>query len=305
MELGQLIAFERAFRERSFTRAADELGLTQPSVSARIAALEAELGGPLFERGGRRLRLTALGRTFLPYAERALAALADGREAVDKLKSGKLGHVRIAALDTLAVYMLPDPTEQFRANYPAVDLTVKIRLTREIIDLLYGGEATLGLIGAPLWDKGIRILAHFQEPIRAMVSPDHPLAQMEREQGDLSLADIYQHTIYRVSLNPRATALIAGVVEHARRGSGGAVINIPALMVIGPLVNGQGVAFLPQSYVQRHLDTGRLCFLNIHDMPQLYNEPLIVALRGRDLDAPTAAFVELFRARWQDQMVMG
>lgn len=299
MEIGQLQAFEHVAREGSFTSAAESLGLTQPSVSARVAALERELGGQLFERGRRRLRLTPLGRTFMPYVERALAALTDGQEAVQRLKEGKLGQVSVAALNPLAMYILPTPMQRFREEYPSVDLTIRIRITREIIDMLYEGQVSLGLISAPLWDKGLQILARFQEPVSAVVNAHHPLAQCD----SLCLADIYDHTIYRVTLNPRGNALVDSLAEHARQGSGGAVIAVPTTLAVDLLLHGDGVAFLPRSYVQSFVDERRLAFLTISDLPQLYNEPILIALRGRELDAPNMAFVALLRQEWQHILI--
>ena len=137
MEFGQIEAFERVARLGSFTRAADDLNLTQPSISARIAGLETELGGMLFERGRRRLRLTPLGEIFLPYAERTLATLADGMQAARNYAEGSLGQVSIASLDTSALYILPQPMKRFRDEYPAIDLTIKLRPPRLTIDMLY------------------------------------------------------------------------------------------------------------------------------------------------------------------------
>src|SRR5688572_32193898 len=82
MELGQLEAFIAVAREGSFTRAAERLNLAQPSLSARIHHLEQSLGGALFDREERPVRLTSLGEIFLPYAERAVGVLDAGREAV-------------------------------------------------------------------------------------------------------------------------------------------------------------------------------------------------------------------------------
>ncbi len=116
IEMKQLEAFERVAREGNFTRAAEGMRLSQPAISTRIAALEKTLGGHLFERGGRQLRLTQLGRLFLPYAERMLTVLLDGVQAVHGFTEGKVGHVAIAALDALAMNMLSETMRQFRQS---------------------------------------------------------------------------------------------------------------------------------------------------------------------------------------------
>ncbi len=303
MELSQLEAFDRVARLGSFTSAAEELNLTQPSVSARIANLEAEVGGELFERRGRTLKLTPLGRQFLPYVERTLAVLTDGVEAVENFHAGKSGRIVLGSLDNMATIMLPEPLEQFREIYPSVDITIVVRRFQDILDGLYDGSGTLGLIGAPLFDKGIKILAHFQEPIYGVVGLEHPLAALHEKQGHVTLSDVTEHTVFRVTLGPRATAFVQGAVEAARGSSGGAVVHVPWMMVIRMIILGQGVAFLPRSIVQRHVERRKMMFLNITDMPQLSNEPMLVALRGRALDRPNQEFVRMVKNHWRDMLV--
>lgn len=303
MEIRQLKAFATVAREGNFSRAASKMNLTQPSVSIRVAALEEELGGTLFERGGRLLHLTPLGREFLAYTERILAMIEDSLIVGRKYASGKLGRVVVATLDTLATYMLPKPMELFRVAYPAIDFSIKWRLQRDIFDMLYDGTATLGLVGSPLWDKKIAVHARFQEPVRAIISVNHPLVVRQQNIKGLCLADVCKHTIYRITLNPRITALVESMAEQARFGSGGAVITIPAIMAVGLLLQGQGVAFLPESFVQPQVDAGQLTFLDIADIPRLYHETILISLAARELDVPNNAFVKMIRTQWQQILV--
>src|SRR5436190_23134033 len=91
VELGQLEAFVQVAAHRSFSKAAEVLFLTQPSVTARIQALEKELAEDLFERTGRSVRLTDAGSTFLPFAERVLKDVLEGRDALESLRHGDFG----------------------------------------------------------------------------------------------------------------------------------------------------------------------------------------------------------------------
>ncbi len=301
MELGQLEAFERAAREGSFTAAAAVMGLTQPAISTRIAALERELGGALFERGGKRLALTPLGESILPYADKVLSAVQDAREAAALHQAGKLGSVSIAALDTLGVAMLPEPMEQFRQRYPAVDFTIRLRIKQQILNLLHDGRVTLGLSAAPLWDKGVRVLARFRNPIRAAVSVNHPLAKRDH----LTMHALQSYPIYRSTLSPTATALIQDLAAQGRRGSGDGDIYVPAIMAAPLLLQGRGVTFVPQALVQQQVDDRQLMFLDVEDMPALYTEPLLITPADRTLDAPNTAFVAMLCERWQHMRVDG
>lgn len=300
MELGQLEAFARTAHDGSFTRAAESLNLTQPAVSTRIATLEAELGGLLFERRGRQLQLTPLGKHFLPYAERMLAVMADGVQAVEHFHAGKLGEVKIAAPGPFVIGLLVDVLEDFRQQQPTVDVLIRERAKTTILDMLYDGVVTLGLVNAPVYDGNMVQLARFQDPIRAVVAPTHPLAS---ESPPIHMDALYQHTIFRVSLFPRMSVFIDSVVEQGRAGSGGAVIGVPMIMARRLVILGQGITFLPQSYVAGPVAAGDLVHLTIEEMPRLMSEPMLIALKNRQLDGPQQAFVRIFQQRWERLIV--
>jgi DNA-binding transcriptional LysR family regulator len=268
-------------------------------VSTRIAALERELGGSLFERGGKRLALTSLGESILPYADRILSAVQDTRQVATQHQEGKLGSVSIAALDTLGMAMLPEPMATFRDAHPAVDFMIKLRIKQQILKLLYDGGVTLGLSAAPLWDKGVRVLARFRNPIRAAVSISHPLAKRRQ----LTMHSLQSYPIYRSTLSPTATAAIQSLTVQAMRGNGMGDIYIPAIMAAPLLMQGQGVTFVPQALVQKQVDDGQLIFLHIDDMPDLFTEPLLITQADKALDAPNTAFVDMLCERWQHMRV--
>ncbi len=297
MEIAQLEAFERVARESNFTRAAEALNLTQPAISTRIATLEAELGGALFERHGRQIRLTALGAHFLPHARRLLAVLADSKQAVQDYRADRLGAVKLAAPTPFLLSFMLDTLDIFRRSYPSVDMLIRERNKTVVLELLHDNMVTLGLVNAPVFDRSVTVLAHLQDPIRAVVAPAHILAGLAGTA--VPLGAIYQHTIFRVSMFPEMTAFIDEVVEHGRRGSGGAVIAVPMVMALELVKRAQGVTFLPESYVREAVEAGQLVALNIAEMPALVSQPLLITQRERKLDSMHQEFVHVFRQRWQ------
>ncbi len=299
MEIGQLEAFDKIVTEGSFSRAAEALSITQPSISARIALLEAELGGALFERDGRTLRLTALGQTLLPYTERVLSAVGEGRKAVKDYLAGKRGQVSIAAMDMLATSFLVDPIERFRAEYPAVDLMVIIRIPRELTDTLHEGRAAVGFTRGPIWDKQYKVHAQFREPVRAVASPQHPLAFRQAQDEALHISDIYDHTLYRVTQSPMVTAFVETLAETARKGSGGALIFLSPLMALPLVRRGHGIAFLAESIVQPDVEAKTLVHLDFSDAPPLYNEFCLVSLANKPVDLPNQEFMRMIIERWE------
>lgn len=300
MELNQIEAFAGVVREGNFSRAAAKLNLTQPAVSQRIANLETAVGGRLLTRSGRQLTLTPLGKLFLPFAERLLNTVADSQRIVAQYQAGQVGHVAIASLDNLAYFMLREPMQAFRQQFPMVDVSIRIRNPWELLDLLYTGSVTLGLIGTPVWTGTLQSHARFRIPVLPVAAPNHPLA---RRAEPLRLADLFEHTLFRVTLSPGVTAVIEQIAEQARPGSGGAVLWLPAVMAIELLLQNQGIAMLPQNYVDDHVARGNLVFLTVQDLPQMFNQPTLVSLADSHLDQHTVRFIELIRTQWQDVLV--
>ena len=127
MELRQVETFRAVAEELSFSRAAAKLGYVQSSVSAQVAALEQELGVPLFDRLGRRIALTDVGEVMLAYSQRLLALAAETREAVADAgaNSGEVtGSLTVSAPETLLTYRLPELLALFHERHPRVRLSV-------------------------------------------------------------------------------------------------------------------------------------------------------------------------------------
>lgn len=293
MELAQLEAFDRVAREGNFTRAAEALNLTQPAVSTRIALLETEVGGLLFDRRGRYLSLTPLGARFLPHVRRALGVLEDGINDLKNYQAGSVGQVKIAAPGPFIMGFMVDVLEHFRNVYPAIDVSIRERNKTTIFDMLDDRTVTLGLVNAPVYEPSYTQLARFRDSIRAVVASGHPLANAQT----IAVSDLYHHTIFRVSMFPQMTAFIDTIVEHARIGSGGAVIAVPMVMARRLVSRGQGVTFLPESYVRDGVEEGKLSLLRIEDMPMLYSEPVLITQNNRTLDEVHQAFAEVLKNR--------
>ena len=122
MERRQLEVFAAVARAGSFTRAAGELHLVQSAVSATIAALEADLGERLFDRTTRRVRLTAAGQALLPKATSILDAFQAARDAVDAVRGGLSGSVRIGYMTNVTLFDIPRLLGRFNADHPAVTM---------------------------------------------------------------------------------------------------------------------------------------------------------------------------------------
>lgn len=168
--------FVAVAREQHVTRAAELLGVPQPTLSRSIARLEADLGVPLLARVGRTVRLTRHGREFLVSAERALAELERGVRRLAGEASPEHGRVAFAFLHTLGTQAVPAILRAFRARHPRVRFTLVQDGADAMLARLRSGEVDLCLT-SPLPDEpGVAVQALDEQRLDLFVPSDHPLA---------------------------------------------------------------------------------------------------------------------------------
>ncbi len=145
----QLRAFVAVARAGGVQAAADELYVSQPSVSASLAALARELGVPLVERDGRGLRLTDAGRSYEPYAQEVLGLLEQGRLAAGEADRARLARIRIAAVNTAGEYLVPPLIRAYRSVDPNAELLLEIGNRQTVDAQLVAHRADVGIGGRP------------------------------------------------------------------------------------------------------------------------------------------------------------
>ena len=157
MTLQQLTYFLATAEHGSFSRAARELYLAQPSLSEQVRSLEAELGVELFARVGRGVVLTEAGRAFRPEAERVLAALAGAREAVADVRELTGGTLSIGMFGTASGFLLSRLVADFRSRHPGVRLRLVGQNSSEVAENVRRGRLEAGLVVLPVDDEGLEI----------------------------------------------------------------------------------------------------------------------------------------------------
>ncbi|MFF5173127.1 LysR family transcriptional regulator [Micromonospora sp. NPDC000089] len=159
MQLHQLRYFVAVAEVRHFTQAADLVGITQPSLSKQIHALEGDLGAPLFERVRGNITLTAAGEVLLPLAVRILADVDTATREVQELVGLRRGRVRLGATPSLATSLAPPVLRRFRDAHAAVDLRVEEGGSQDLVRDLLRGDLDLALIIMPAQgaDPGLRV----------------------------------------------------------------------------------------------------------------------------------------------------
>jgi DNA-binding transcriptional LysR family regulator len=180
VELRQLTCFVTVARHAHFTRAAAELHVAQPAVSAQIRRLEAELGAELFQRTTRSVALTEAGAAFLTRAQRALDELTAARADLDRLTGVLRGRVVLGAVQSLGRFDLPDCLATFHRTHPAVRVALTSGNSRRMLRSVRSGELDLALtplpaeLREPPADLAVREL--FSDELVLVLPVDHPLA---------------------------------------------------------------------------------------------------------------------------------
>ena len=134
MDFQPLRYFLAVARTGSFVRAADQLGIAQPSLSQQIKKLERELGISLFDRLGRSLKLTAYGESLLLSAERILREVEDARTAIEGLKAEDAGELKVGVIPTVLPYALVKPLAAFQLRFPKVQITLREAMTDHLVE---------------------------------------------------------------------------------------------------------------------------------------------------------------------------
>lgn len=178
MDIAGLQAFVTIADSGSFSLAAGRLHLTQPAVSKRLAALEAELDTRLFDRLGRAVRLTEAGGVLLPRALRILAELDDTRRALRNLSGVVTGPLTLATSHHIGLHRLPPVLRIFSSRYPQVRLDMRFMDSELAGAAVLRGEVDLAVITLPpQLEPPLEVLPLWPDPLIAIASPAHPLAE--------------------------------------------------------------------------------------------------------------------------------
>jgi DNA-binding transcriptional LysR family regulator len=163
-------------RGGSVTAAAEELVVTQPSVSSAIAALGRELGCELFQRAGRGIELTEAGRAFAPYAEDVVGLLQSGRQAAREAALLSARRLEIAAVTTAAESFVPGLMRTFSDQHPEIELTLVVGNHQDVVGRVLNHTADVAVSGKPPGDERLLSQPFMENEIVCIAAPDDPLA---------------------------------------------------------------------------------------------------------------------------------
>jgi DNA-binding transcriptional LysR family regulator len=259
LDLHKLRIFVAIARLGGFTRAADDLHMTQPTVSQQLAALEAQLGTPLFERDTRRLRLTAAGEALLTYGERLLTQADEAVEAARAAAGLADRTLRLGAGHILAAYLLPGLLRQFQTRFPGCAVRITVGNTGELLTQVAAEAVELALVGIPAEHPDILVTPFMRDHLLVIVAPDDPWAERE----SLELEELYGRTL----LTREPGSALHATVERLL---GAAVFSRDSTIQLGEteaikrsVEAGLGIALIQGIAVEREVAAGNLRSLKL------------------------------------------
>ncbi len=184
MEIDQLRHFLKVAELESFTKAAEEIGLSQPALSRSIAKLETEIGQPILERQTRSVVTTDAGKLLLARAKQIVSLVDD--TLVEITDDGHTGRIRVGAIPTIAPYFLPHLLKSFSKAYPRATVIINEEPTEQLLKSLTDGELDVAIMALPLSVKYLDIDELFEEELQLVLPAHHPLA----DKPQVKLADI-------------------------------------------------------------------------------------------------------------------
>ena len=293
MELRQLEAFATVARRASFTRAAEELHLTQPAVTRQIAALEGELGTLLFDRLGKRVTLTEAGNLLLPHAEALLRRTQEAKKAIAALKTGQRGQLRIAAASTLAAYILPPVLMRFRAAFPEIELILRTGLSARVRELVSAGQADVGFVTTegeePAIDPQLEVRPLGGYETCLVVPLSHPLATQRCVTAAALASEPLLAMEPGTSLRTYTERLLSALGIAATP-----TLELDSVETIKRLVEaGLGVALLPRAAVEQEEAVGRLRAITLPPTPIPSRGIALICHRQRTRFPALQAFLAL------------
>jgi DNA-binding transcriptional LysR family regulator len=178
--LQQLRILKAVAKEKNFTKAAETLYLSQPSLSKQIKTLEKNLDITLLNRKNNKISLTENGKVFLDYSERILALCEESCRTLIDLKNGNRGNLTIGASPTIGIYLMPRIVILFAQNYPQIDLKIKVNSTSAIAKNIANHEIDIALVGGQIPNrlkKNLTIEHFIKDELNLIVPKSHPFTK--------------------------------------------------------------------------------------------------------------------------------
>ena len=295
MDTRQLAAYCAVVEQRSFSRAAERLGVTQPAVSLQVRSLEKRLGRQLLDRSGRRVEPTEAGLRLYGDAQRLLALEEQLVENVKAGGDGSLsGTLAIGASTGPGGSVVPVLLAQFQQRHPLLSVALSVLDTQRVIELVGERELELGVVGAPTRQRSLVSEPLFRDEVVLACPPGHGFAGRTISTDELRSEPL---------ILMQEGAGVRQVIEQELRGAGLRLRDLDVRLQLGlqesvksAVAAGFGVTFISRSAVEAELAAGTLASARVEGL-EPSREIFLVRAAGRSPSRAAGAFVEFARER--------
>ena len=266
--LQQLRILKAVATEKNFTKAAEVLYLSQPSLSKQIKTLEKNLDILLINRENNKISLTENGKVFLQYSERILALCEESCRALIDLKNGDRGNLTVGASQTIGTYLMPKVLALFAQNYPQIDLKVQVNSTRLIANNVLNREIDIAVVGGEIPNelkKNLTIKHFVEDELSLIISKSHPFAKKRR----INKENLYYLNF--ITLNSNST--IRKFIDNILIQNGIETKQLKIIMQFNSIEGiktavslGLGAAFVSSSAIEKEVELKTIEILKIENI---------------------------------------
>ncbi len=282
--LRQLKVFTSVAKHSSYTRAAEELFLSQPAVSIQVKQLEGHIGMPLFEQIGKKIHLTQAGREVQHYSHAAFQQLKEMEDVLEAMQGLSGGRLDIAVASTIN-YFAPKLLAAFSRHYPDIDLTLEVTNREMLKKRLMANERDIVLMGQPPAKMELEATPFMENPLVVIAPPDHPLTK-ERQ---IPLQRLAEETfLIREPGSGTRLAMERFFQDRKIRYKTGMAMS-QNTAIKQAVRAGMGLAVVSQHTIELEVETGRLQILDVDEFP-IMRTWHIVYPRGKRLSPAAQAF---------------
>lgn len=288
MDVRNLEVFLSVAKHLNFTRAGEEVNLAQPSVSVRIRQLENEVGLKLFEQLGKKIALTEAGLSLIPHARRVMAAVEDATQCIRELQGLERGSLRIGASTTPGMYLIPKAIASFKAQYPNIEIHLRIKDTQQVEVGILNNEFDFGFVGGHLVGDEVATLAWLVDQLVLIVPPDHNFARRKSVKPTQLLKQ-------KFILREAGSATRATIVNYLQNSD---VIIEPIMEMENPesvkkaVQSGLGIAFISRFAVETELKAKSLVAVRVSGL-DIRRELKIVYRKDKHLGRAAQTFIQM------------
>jgi len=295
MDFRRLEVFCKVYELRSFSKAALQSYLTQPTVSGYIAFLEDKFGAKLFDRLGKEISPTKAGETLYAYAKKILATKEEAERDINLVLGRKKGRLKLGGSTIPGQYILPSFLGRFKALYPNCKVILTIGDTKQIVEMTLNGEAEIGMVGARLNIPKLNFEPFTKDELILIVPGGHPLAK--KAFVDFDTLKKAPFIIREPGSGTRMT------MEHAFKEKGIEISEVNIVAELGSteavrqaVIAGMGVSILSKRAVEIEVNAGLVKAVKLDDM-EIKRDFYLVYHTQKTLSPLAVAFLEFLKER--------